>query len=145
MPVYDFECTECGAIREHILSISQMEKGGFECRDCKGVMKVIISIGGQYCGNDDAGWLKSVTDVVDASTGPAASEFKKNPTRGNYKRWMKESGIRPRDRGERTKPESVNMEKAHDEVMRKHYERQTDSEYRRKSERIIRRRGEYRE
>jgi predicted nucleic acid-binding Zn ribbon protein len=145
MPVYDLECQECGVIKEHILSVSQMEKGGFECGECQGVMKVIISASGQYCGNDDAGWLKSVTDVVDPTTGPAAAEFYKNPTRAGYKKWMKESGIRPREHGEKTYPDKPDMTKAHDEVMRKHHDRLSNEQYRRKSERILRRGHEIRE
>jgi len=139
MPVYDFECSECGFVTEKIMTIKESDELGFDCKECGGDMNKIISASGQYCGNDDASWLKSVTDVVDPSTGHAAAQFYGNPTRSNYKSWMKESGIRPMENGERMKPRSINMDKAHDEVMRKHHQRMTDSEYRRRSERIEKR------
>jgi putative FmdB family regulatory protein len=136
MPVYDYECRKCGKIEEKILTIKQHEKDHFICI-CGGYMNPIISASGQYCSNDDATWLKSVTEVVDPTSGIAASEFYKNPSRSNYKAWMKESGIRPLERNEKMRPDPVNLDKVHDEVQRKHHERMLDSEYRRRSNRIL--------
>jgi putative FmdB family regulatory protein len=140
MPVYDFECTNpmCDYRKEFILCIKESENTR-ECPECWGTMKKIISASGQYLGNNDADWLKCVTDVVDPEGGVAAQEFRKNPTRSNYKEWMKESGVRPMEGGERMKPEPTNLNKVKEEVLRKHYERMTDSEYRRRSERILKR------
>ena len=139
MPVYDFQCKACGFIKEYIMSIKDSEELGCTCRKCCGDMDKIISASKQYCGNDDASWLKSVTEVVDPTTGRAASEFSKNPTRSNYKAWMKESGIRPLENNEQMRPPPVNLEKAHEEVQRKHHERLQDSEYHRRSKRILQR------
>jgi len=136
MPVYDFECTKCGLIKEFILKISESERLQ-DCPDCSAWMTKIISASGQYCGNEDTGWLKSIPEVVDPTTGRAAAECFKNPTRANYKRWMKESGIRPMESNEQMKPDPVNLDKVNDEVQRRHHERLQDSEYRRRSERIM--------
>lgn len=140
MPVYDFECTNlmCEHREEFILSVDESEIPQ-DCPECWGTMKKIISASGQYLGNNDATWLKSVIDVVDPEGGPAAQEFRKNPTRANRKAWMKEEGIRPLESGERMKPKPTDISKVKEEVMRKHYQRLTDSEYRRRSERILKR------
>lgn len=137
MPVYDYQCVKCGKIEEKIHTIRQHETESFQC-SCGGDMASIITASGQYCGNEDADWLKSVPAVVDKEGGPAAQEFIKNPTRTNYKNWMKEAGVRPMDHGEGPgRPDKPDMTKAMDTVMRKHYERMSDSEYRRRSERIL--------
>ncbi len=136
MPVYDFECSECEQLEEFILTILESEDYQV-CSSCGGNMVKIISASGQYCGNQDTGWLKSVPEVVDPDTGPAAAEFKKNPTRSNRKAWMRESGIRPLENNEQMKPDPTNLDKVNEEVMRNHYQRLTDSEYKRRSERIL--------
>ncbi|MHC4266790.1 MAG: hypothetical protein ACYSUK_12795 [Planctomycetota bacterium] len=120
------------------MTITQHETETPSC-DCGGKFQSIISASSQYCANEDADWLKSIPEVVDPTTGRAAAECYKNPTRSNYKAWMKEAGIRPMEANEKMRPDPINMDKANDEVMRKHYERMQDSEYRRRSERILKR------
>lgn len=94
--VSDFECPECGEIEELIFDPEE-HRVNF-CPKCGAVSNRIISLGRVYLGNQDAVWLKSVVDVVDKSN-PAShvQEFVKNPTRANYKAWMRGEGIRPAD------------------------------------------------
>ena len=126
MPIYDFEC-QCGRIFESIVPVNCTES---ECEECGMPAKRIISVAGQYCSNQDARWLKTVLEVVDKdSKKPADVEFRNNPTRENYKRWMKENKIRPVDYSVNggpptyTRPPEPDLRKLGDELYRKHRER----------------------
>jgi putative FmdB family regulatory protein len=126
MPVYDFECTNCGRVSEKILSIAQLEMGGFECGECQSPMKQILLPGGTNCANEDADWIRSTLEVVDKEGGIAARRFVQDPTRENRKKWMKETGVRQFEPGEKPqKPDSVDVDKMTDHVMRKRQERNT--------------------
>ncbi len=94
MPLYDYEC-KCGTVTEAIAGVNE---DTLPCRQCgKGAAR-IISASGQFTGNEDAPWIRSVLDVVDKKN-PAqhVQEFVKNPTRSNYHRWMKGEKIVPVD------------------------------------------------
>ena len=98
MPIYDYECA-CGHIQERIERAD--DKRAKICPRCgKAQARRIISVSGQYCGNQDADWLKSVREVVGDET-REGREFKRDPTRANYQAWMKRKGLRPMDIGER--------------------------------------------
>jgi len=98
MPIYDMECPSCGNIHE---AYSGIDEDPIQCPNCGSDTKRIISASGQYCSNQDAGWLKNVLEVVDKSDNTIASkEFLANPTRRNYKAWMKAKGLRPIEDGE---------------------------------------------
>jgi putative FmdB family regulatory protein len=131
MPIYAYECQACEHQEDKILTIAEMEEDLQYCEECDCPLEHIITASGQYCGNNDAAWLRDATEVVDKDGGPAAREFVKNPTRSNRNAWMKETGCRPRESGEKTSRDPVNMEKAMDRVMRNHYDRVSSSEYRR--------------
>lgn len=120
MPIYQYECPECGYHDEAIFPISVMERGrAFFCGTCECEMVHIIVASGHYCSNQDAGWLKTVVDVVDKeSTKRETKEFLKNPNRQNYKAWMKAEGIRPLEDGERSRPPKFDVRKHVDEIMR---------------------------
>lgn len=92
--IYDFECPS-KHVTEHLVHWKQKKA---KCPKCGKTAKRIISAAGQYAGNQDAPWLKSVLDVVD-KTNPAAhvQAFVKNPTRDNYRAWMKGEKIAPMD------------------------------------------------
>lgn len=101
MPLYDFECADCGRITE---TFAGLEETVIVCV-CGRPTRRIISISGQYLGNQDAPWLRSVLDVVDReSTKPHVREFIANPSRENYKKWMKGEGVRPMDHKEHGGP-----------------------------------------
>lgn len=117
MPVYDLECTKCKKISEMILSIEEHEKPQY-C-SCGSKLKPIITAGSINCANEDAEWIRSVTEVVNKDGGPHCQRFLKNPTRANYKKWMKGEGIRHRENGEDWRPPPVNEKKLLEEVLEK--------------------------
>ena len=122
MPIYDYECSKCGEVRERIAGLNDKR---LKCPKCGGTANRIITASGHFCSNEDAGWIKSVLEVVD--TGPDASasdrRFAKNPTRANYKRWMKDKGLRPLESGERTKPPATDTSSLEKKVMERHIKR----------------------
>lgn len=122
MPIYDFECEDCGDVTEWIVDSSVVKA---DCPECGGKARKIITASGQYLGNQDADWLKSVTDVVDKSNmAPHVQEFLKNPTRKNRENWMRGEGIRPMQEGEKPqKPPPVNERAIRQEVWRRHRKR----------------------
>jgi putative FmdB family regulatory protein len=98
VPIYDNECQSCGNVFEAIVSADEEV---LPCPQCGADSKRILSYGGVNCFNNDAGWIKSVLDVVDKdSKDPATVQFRKDPTRENYHRWMKSRGLRPMEPGE---------------------------------------------
>lgn len=113
MPVFDFECKRCNHIHEAITPISKEE---MPCPACGAPSKRIIS--GSYRKNDNAGWLKDVLPVVDKeSHNPHTREFLKNPTRSNYRAWMKANNLRHFEPGEeKTRPPEPNHEKIQKEM-----------------------------
>lgn len=103
MPVYDYECRCCGWVFEVI------EGYDARIRTCPSCYTIdahrIISQTGQYCGNQDASWLKSSADPVDPeSQDPVDVEFRRNPTRENRNRWMRHHGKIEYEPGMPTKP-----------------------------------------
>lgn len=120
MPIYDHECQQCGKIFE---AISPYFLETIQC-DCGGLAKRIISCGRVYTANEDASWLKTVPEVINKdTTNPIAKEFIKNPTRQNYKAWMKSEGLRPLENNEPTKPKPTDLNPIRKEVWRKHQRR----------------------
>ena len=120
MPLYDHQCADCGHIFESLAKMD--DTGPLECPECGGKARRIISVSGTNCANEDAEWIRSVTEVVpkgeDAT--PIDREFVRNPTRTNYRRWMKARGLRHLEPGEKPgRPKRVSNE----EVARKLWER----------------------
>jgi len=124
IPLFDFECPKCGNIEERIVHHSV---GFVKCSKCqKGASKKIISVSGTNCFNDDSPWVRTVLEVVDKdSKAPHVVEFRKNPTRQNYKNWMKGEGLRHMEPGEERKPytKDVDTTKLNKEVWEAHRER----------------------
>lgn len=123
MPIYDYECQGCGHITERIERSG--DDGVKKCVVCGETKSVrIISATGQYCGNQDATWLKSVTDVINRDTSnPMAKEFMSNPTRANYRMWMKSEDLRPMERNEQIKPQRPDFSRINREVWENHQAR----------------------
>jgi putative FmdB family regulatory protein len=121
MPVYDFECTKCGEVKEVILFDVNINEQ--ECPICSGTAKKIISAGGTNCFNEDADWIRSITEVVDKDGGRHCQEFLKRPTRANYKKWMKKEGVRHREDGEPLKPPPVDEGRLLKKTMERHMRR----------------------
>lgn len=120
MPAYDFECQKCGDIAEHVYRIADCPEE-LRCDRCGGTAKKIISIGGQNIFREEAPWLNSVLEVVDKDPSKThCRAFLNEPTRANYKRWMKGERIRPLEPGEekRRRPERRDRRKAIGRIMR---------------------------
>jgi hypothetical protein len=129
MILSDFECTKCGYIEEHLCD---QDEHLIACTRCWEPAKRIISLGRVYAGNQDAPWIKSVLEVVDKdSKKPHVQEFLKNPTRSNYKKWMKGEGLRPADYTEHggpptfRKPPLPDTDKMAQDLYRRHRERKS--------------------
>lgn len=102
MPLYDYECQACDHVHERIERPDDMDLK--ECPAC-GMTEArrIISCGEVYTGNQDATWLKSVTDVIGAET-REGREAIANPTRDNIRRWQQKIGVRHLEPGEKGGP-----------------------------------------
>lgn len=121
MPVYDHLC-KCGKTFEAIMP---MDRETAVCPECGEQAKRIISCSGQNCANEDAEWIRSVLEVVDKdSNAPHVKRFLKEPTRSNYKAWMRGEGIRPLEPGEeRRRPSRIDDRMMTDKIMRMRQER----------------------
>lgn len=116
MPLYDYRCTVCDGEQELFLNLKDLDNK-IVC-ECGGEMTRLFTIGhGAICHNDDADWLKSVTTVVDKDPNkPHCQEFLNNPTRSNYKKWLKGEGLRPLEPGEQYETKRARQQKvANDE------------------------------
>ena len=105
MPIYDYECRQCGYIWE---SFAHTEETLIDCVNprCGGQAKRLMGVSRVNTTNQDSPWIRSVTEVVDKDSGSRhCQEFLKCPTRENYKAWMKGEGIRPLEANE--KPERI--------------------------------------
>lgn len=95
MPLYDFACRVCGREFEAMAPMDQVE----EVCACGGSSRRLIAVGRGY--RADADWLPSVTDVVDkTSSAPHVRAFLAEPSRANYRRFLRGEGIRPQEAGE---------------------------------------------
>lgn len=122
MPVYDYQCDDhsCGMTFEAIAGVNEI----VECPNCGFTCTRLISVSGVNTANQDADWIRSVTEVVDKeSPKPEAQEFLRRPTRENMHNWMRAEGVRHYEKGERTRPDAPDMSKVHDHVMRQYQER----------------------
>lgn len=74
MPVYEYECTECGEVEEALQKISDppLQK----CPNCKGKLKKLISQSSFHL--KGSGWY--VTDYARASNQAASSDSGKSET-----------------------------------------------------------------
>ena len=131
MILSDFECQnkKCQYIEERLCNSNQEWT---QCPKCGEDFKRIISLGRVYAGSETAPWLKSVLEVVDKdSKKPHTQAFLKNPTRDNYRKWMKGEGLRPADYTEHggpptfRKPPLPDTEKMAQDIYRRHRERKS--------------------
>lgn len=101
MILYDFQCEECNQTSEHGFDISDCPQDT-PCPSCGGRAVKIISIPGAHLASESPEWIKSIRDVVEKNSGkPHCQEFLKDPTRDNYKKWMKGEGVRHMEAGEK--------------------------------------------
>jgi putative FmdB family regulatory protein len=126
MPIYDYRCAKCEKVTE---SVQNLVVVAIKCSECGEIAWKIFSPMGTVRFADDAAWLKTVIEVVDKdSKAPHVVAFFKDPTRSNYKAWMKGEGLRPRDPTERPhkmseKEERADHQRRTDYAMQRHVER----------------------
>lgn len=101
MPLYDFECLDCGEVREHVYAIADCPDETV-CPTCAGLARKIISMGGGGIFREEAPWLRDAAEMADADGGIHCQAFRQDPTRTNYHNWMRAEGLRPADRSEIT-------------------------------------------
>ena len=93
MPIYEFSCPICDNREDRFVW------PGFEwvpCSRCQGDMRKQFSFGQSQPIQENANWLPSVLEVVDKeSNDPVDRAFLKDPTRTNYKNWMRHHNLRP--------------------------------------------------
>lgn len=124
MPLYDYECREC-AYRFEVIEPAEWDMPRV-CPTCGEVAQRIISAGKCFTGNQDAAWVRSVTEVVAKGNDADAHDrrfLKSNKTKKDLTIWMKAKGLRHLERGEPLKPKGPDMSDAADKVMRMRYER----------------------
>ena len=104
IPLYDHMCSK-GHVHEAIMPVDKTKR---KCTLCGRQAKRIMSLRGVHCANQDAEWIRDVVRdkrgigvVSGTSRKPHVVEFRKNPTRENYQKWMKGEGIRPFEDGEK--------------------------------------------
>lgn len=110
MPLHQWECPDHGEFEE---SFKIADKPKYcPCPECGKASRQVVTIGAIL--GDEAAWLNSVCEVVDPEGGAHCQQFLNNPTRSNYKKWMKESNLRPLEPGEerRRKPTAADRERA---------------------------------
>lgn len=103
MPVYQYRCEACAYIFDDI-STYELRKAELPCPACGGITHYTFAVGNVDLESERPDWLRSTTEVVDPDGGPVHREFIANPTRENYRRWLKVTGLRPKEAGEPTKP-----------------------------------------
>ena len=96
MPIYDYKC-----INGHVFEdVRGFDDKTVDCPKCQETANRIISSSKVNCANDDAEWIREAALVANRDGGPHCQEFIKNPTRANWKKWMKGEGIRIVEDGE---------------------------------------------
>lgn len=97
MPIYDYLCDSCGHEFE---AFGNHEDTHTKCPECGESSHRLCTCTGGHMSNEDAAWIRSVKEVVDKDGGAHCQAFLKDPTRSNYKNWMKGEGLRPLEPGE---------------------------------------------
>ena len=95
MPLYDFTCRVCGRTFEVLAALD----GDEEICACGGSARRLVSVGRGYRADGD--WLASVAAVAEKdSDKPHVRAFVAEPSRANYRRFLRGEGIRPQESGE---------------------------------------------
>ena len=111
--IFDYQCQDCRQIVEEFVDTSTAEE--LFCPVCASPMKRLISFGAGSVQGETPPWLPSVLEVVDKdSAKPHVRAFLAEPTRTNYRRWMKGEGIRPLCEGEQHANRAMQREREAD-------------------------------
>jgi hypothetical protein len=122
MPIFQLKCQSCGNEFERICPVKSRL---FQNCECGGWTKTIPAVHGANCFNDSAGWIKSVTEVVSKDDPrPHVQAFLKDPTRSNYRAWMKGEGLRPLENGEKSEKFKFDAERHAGKIMEEKIKRE---------------------
>ena len=117
-PVFDYECHECEHRWEVIEGPNQDRPR--PCPACGEKARRIISAGGCFTGNNEAAWVRSVSDVVAKGEDADAHDrrfLSSGMTKNDLKRWMKAKGYRHLEPGEPIKPPKPDTSWVPDRIM----------------------------
>ena len=123
MPIFDFKCENksCGLIFEGFVTSGVKT---LKCPRCGSQARRIFTATTVNLANEDVPWIRSILEVVDKeSDKPETIEFLRNPTRSNYKRWMKAEGLRHLEPGEKPQKPKIDLDKIKERVFKKYRER----------------------
>lgn len=99
--LYQYQCQQCNKISEHLFNMDDCPVTA-QCPFCQKTARKIISIPGSNLASESPDWVKSIREIVEKGSDKLhCNEFLKNPTRDNYKKWMKGEGVRHIEAGEK--------------------------------------------
>lgn len=91
MPIYSYECENCGRIFDLALKIEDMVQET-ACEECNGSAKKIITLGHGGIQDDSPVWLdQSIRNQLQDTDSPHIPI----ETRSQYNRYLKDNGIVP--------------------------------------------------
>jgi len=122
MPVYQYRCDACAHVFDDI-STYALRKAELPCPVCGQTARYTFAVGNVDLESERPNWLRSTVEVVDPDGGPAHREFIANPTRENYRVWLKASGLRPKEAGEPTRPEPRDTSRLRQQMVENHIRR----------------------
>ena len=124
MPVFEYRCKSCNHAFE---SVSTFEDRSpvLPCPRCGKDAKYIISVGKVDCSSECPSWLKESAQMADPDGGHHCTEFIRNPTRENYHNWLRGSGLRPAEPGERPKKPVKDTSRLRKQMRESHRKRMT--------------------
>lgn len=113
MPIFDVFCETCN-VQSEVISAP----GVLLCPHCNQPARRLWSAGNVDRFSERPDWIRSITDVIAPDDpNPHAREFRNNANRENYSVWLKSTGMRHLEPGEKPRrPEGPNMDRVRREV-----------------------------
>ena len=86
MPLYSYECSECGKLQDRILKLAEIWKA-IKCQECGGSTKKVITLGHGGIQRDEPTWLP---DACEQLIPEGQKPFE---TRTEYKKYLKDKNL----------------------------------------------------
>jgi predicted nucleic acid-binding Zn ribbon protein len=121
MPIYALRCDQ----GHEFEAVCPVNDRNLQTCDCGAKCRVVPAIGQVNCANEDAGWIRSIREVVakDSKDPHDRAMLKAGATRSDYKRWLKSNGLRHLEPGEKTMREVIDPIRHADKIMELRRER----------------------